>query len=234
MIDTATIPTPTIPGLELALELAGIERHRWDEVRAGIPAWHPRLDGDDDAGDGDDDGDDDTGTGTGSSTGDDDTDGDDDVEARVTAAERAAAAANRELKKLKAEKAKDAEAAKRKAGEFESLYEEAKAELEKLRGDVAAGAKRSLVEAALTKAKAKNPAKVARLIDLEDIEDASDAERAVKRLTKEDPYLFDTTPTRQKRAAGGKDDEDESDDRKRKPGVSRLRRGLEATSGSTP
>lgn len=230
MIDTTAPTFPHVPALELALELAGIERHRWDEVRAGIPAWHPRLDGEDGGGDGDGDaGDGDAGDGAGAGDDDDDDEGDDDV----TSARKAAAAANRELKKLRAERARDTEAAKKEAGKFQELYEEAKAELDKLRDEVTVGAKRSLVEAALTKAKAKNASKAAKLIDLEDVEDATDAERAVKRLVKEDPYLFDTTPTRQKRGAGGKDDEDgDEQDRKPKAGVSRLRRGLEATSGT--
>jgi hypothetical protein len=52
------VPSPTAPStIELALELAGLERPAWRARLAAIPAWHPRNDGDDD--DQDDTGDDD-------------------------------------------------------------------------------------------------------------------------------------------------------------------------------
>jgi hypothetical protein len=62
--------TQHLPHLELINELVGIELDRWATVRAGIPAWHPRNEGDDDGqgdagGSGNDGGDGGTGSGDG-------------------------------------------------------------------------------------------------------------------------------------------------------------------------
>lgn len=67
--------------LDDVLELAELLRPRWDETSAAIPAWHPRCEGDDDAGDGGGDGAGDdagTGDGDGGSDGDDADDSADD------------------------------------------------------------------------------------------------------------------------------------------------------------
>jgi len=245
---TAVIDTMLKPPAGI-FELAELERRYWRErldalYAAGVPL-NAEDDADDDADDEDADDDaDDTKRKARKSDDDDDDDGkrktrksddDDDDAGELEKARRAAAAANRELRRIKAEREESETAAKKEAGKYKELYEEATAKLEKLEADVERGTKERLVTAALSAANARNPARAARLLDLDDIDDASDAERAVKKLLKSDPYLFDGKPTRQKRG-GGADDEDDDDrddrrndrDRPRRP-RNRLRAGLEAT-----
>jgi hypothetical protein len=244
-------PSPTLqPGIfELVRELGDLERAETRSLTAaglaGIPAWHPRSEGDagDDTGD---DTDDKSKTKTGDDTGaaDDkpkgkgkgkgDTDDDSDDASELGRARKAAAAANRELRRIRDESEKAKTDAAKAEGKWKDLYESSQAELDKLKGEVATSAKGRLVEAAAVKYHARNAAQVARLVDMADIEDEADAERAVRKLTKSDEYLFNETKTRQKRGAGGRndDDEDDADDGRRKPKVpvNRLRRGLEAAS----
>jgi hypothetical protein len=219
---TTLIAEPELEALSLVAELAELERPAWAGVSAGIPAWHPRAEGDADADD------DDEAAGSAGSTGAGADDDEDDDEDETTNARKAAAAANREVKRLKAEQAKAAEKAKAEAGKWQELYEEAKRELEDLKGTVEREGKERHALAALAKLKAKNPARAVKLMDLDDVDDEASAERAAKRLLKSDDYLFDTTPTRQKRGAGAARDEDDDDDQPKRP-VNRLRRGLEAS-----
>lgn len=222
-------PEPLV-GLDLVLELAALERPAWSSralglVAAGVPTMMADDDADasgadDAAGDSDDDDDADA-----AGAGDDDDDEADDL----AAARKAAAAANRELRRLKAEQSKAADKAKADAGKWQELAEKYERELEDLRGSIDRDKRTRVAEAALRKAKAKNPAAAVRLLDLDDVEDDTSAERAVKRLQRSDAYLFDTAPSRQKRGAGGSgSDADDDTDRPRRP-VNRLRRGLEAT-----
>jgi hypothetical protein len=228
MIDPANITDVDAPeALELVLELARVQRRSWPAMLAELRASGTPLNADDDD-------DDDGAAADGGATDDDDDEAaggkpagsDDDDADELTKARKAVAAANRELKALKAEKAREAESAKKNAGKFEELYNDTQAELDKLKAKVETDAKTRLAESALAKAKAKNPAKVVKLLDLDDLDDDNDAERAVKRLKKEMPELFDDAPTRQKRGGGGSNDDDEGD-RPKRP-VNRLRRGLEA------
>lgn len=239
--------TPSRPDLGLAgtpplvAELLGLERLTWADRFAAIPNNHPRAEepeggaagGDGSGGDGDGDGaaaGSGDGDGDGSGTGDGDGDGDgaggDD---ELTKARSVIARQRRELKAAADAKAKENEKALADAGKFKELYETEKARREELENEVSTGAKRTLVAAALTKAKANNPGTAVKLVELDDVEDEADAERAVAALVKSDPYLFNGKPARQKKDAGKPQDEpDENPKTGAKP--NRLRRGLEATS----
>lgn len=208
---------PAAELLELGLELADLERPTWQEVSAGIPAWHPRLEDppedddtedeteDDDDEDDEDKKDDKAGKGKKGKK-------DDDTDDRLTAAEKAAAAANRELRKLKSEREAADRKAKEEAGKWEDLYTEAKAELDKLKAEAEEGKVRGYVESALRDLNAKHPDRYVRLVDLDDVEDKASATRAVARLKREDPSLFNDPKSRQKKGAGERDDEDDDDD----------------------
>jgi hypothetical protein len=240
MIDTdaTTIAMPVIPpGIaDLIAELKTRERLEWSAISDAIPSWHPRLEGDGDDDDADDDDDDDKKKKKAAADDDDDDDkkkkaAADDDDDELERARQAAAAANRELKKIKAKAAADDAAAKKEAGKYKELYDEAQAELDKLKGEVTTSAKTRLAEAALTAAKAKNPTRAVKMLDLEEIEDQADAERAVRRLIKSDEYLFNVAKSRQKKGSPNDTDDDDDDDKKKpKRPVNRLRRGLEATS----
>jgi hypothetical protein len=186
--------------LELVEELAVLERATWAEVSAAIPAWHPRLEGDDDddAGKGDDD--DDAAKGKGKSDDDDDAGkGDDDekgkgksLEDRLEAAERAAQAANKELRRRKSEEDERDRKSKEEAGKFKDLYEETKRELDELKGEVSKGKVRNLGVEALRGLSCKDPERYVRLLDLDDVDDKTSAERAARKLKREDASLFGT------------------------------------------
>lgn len=226
--------------LDLILELAEIERPTWADGLARLRASGVPLNeggdsegGDNDAG-GSDDGtskddaaDTDTDTDDTGQAGDDDG-GDDGDDSELARARKSAAKANAELKRIKSEQDADRVKAQKEAGKWKDLYEEAQDKLDKLTERIETDSKRTLVEAALRQLKAHNPASAARMIDLADIEDEHDADRAAKALRKSDAYLFDKSPTRQKRGAGSDadDDDDSGTQTKTKNQPSRLRRGL--------
>lgn len=110
--------------LDLVLELARRERAHWDAVRSSIPAWHPRNDGDEGAGD--DAGDDGQG---GDDAGDDDdagaASGETDWKQHARKHERRAKQIAKELEQLKKAEAERADAQK---SEQEKAIEKAREE----------------------------------------------------------------------------------------------------------
>jgi hypothetical protein len=222
--------------LKDVLELVELERPAWKARSRAIPAWHPRAEDPPEPDPKDD---------PKADPPKDDPKADPPEEdeavtaakAEAEAARKAAAAANREVKRLKDAQAETERKAKAEAGDFKALYEEEKARADKLEADTASAATKALVRSALGTAKAHNvETALATLVGngaLEGVSDEADAERIVKRLAKSDEYLFAKATTRQKRGAGGTREEEDPDDPKRpKAPVNRLRRGLEATAGT--
>jgi hypothetical protein len=183
--------------------------------------------------DADDDADDDTDT---------DDDDDDHVQRELREAKRRAAEAERRAKraerKLSRRERQDAE----DQGEYKELYEQEKTRADKAEAKLRDGAVDREVQRIANDMKAKNPARIRRLLDLpddvvdEDGEvDTRAIEKAIKDLRKSDKYLFrgddghqsadlngDTTAagTRRRRRASTDDDV---------RGPSRIRRAYEST-----
>lgn len=219
-------------------------------LKRGVMPGMAGADGDnDDGGDGGDGGG--SGSGDRASGGDDDGDsgdGDDDDgdsgDSELDRARKAAAKASRELRDIKRQREQEETKAAAEAGRYKELYEKEKARADQLEADAEKTTRSNLARAGLTVVGVK-PERIdaaLRLMDTEDLEDKRDAETAAKRLKRDYPEFF-ADRQRSKRGGGRNDDDDDrSDDRDdddrddrrrsrdRQPGVSRLRRGLEATS----
>lgn len=218
---------------ELARISARLNARPWALVRAGIPAWHPRLDGDDDddsaagkGGKGDDaDRDDDADTdrdrdrGRGDRDRDrsrdrgrsDDDDQDDDDDDRSAAGFARLRRENAELKRKQTEAERKS---REESGKFEELYSEQKNETDRLTGRVDELELDLEVVYIAIEEGATNPRRVVRLMradGLLDNVDRAEAKRAVNRFKREEGDLFGRSTRRQSRSSSRDRDDDDRD-----------------------
>jgi hypothetical protein len=194
--------TTSIDQAETLARLSAILNARpWDEVRAGIPDWHPRMDGEeDDDADFEPIEDDDDDTSNNHEEDDDDQyvrvprsqlDEHNRLKREAAEAQKAARAAQREAKRQR-------EREQRESGQYDELLAEkdeevlaAAARAEAAEWQLEQFQRTNRITGAATRLGFKDPGDAVRFLDDDDTEDEVSTERALKRLAREKPYLID-------------------------------------------